>query len=92
MIIDGLSAYNLSQIGYRDFRRRITVVVRDPLTGKAVGGLYGRSDFGKVYIYGLLLPEDFRRRGVGRIEQILRPPCLVRSMLTRSDGRHTPEV
>ena len=64
VIIDGLSAYDLSQIGYRDFRR-LTVVVRDPLTGKVVGGLYGRSEFGMVYVDWLFLPEDFHRRGVG---------------------------
>ena len=49
VIIDGLSAYDLSQIGYRDFRR-LTVFVRDPLTGRVVGGLYGRSEFGVVYV------------------------------------------
>ena len=64
VIIDGLSAYDLSQIGYRDFRR-LTVFVRDPLTGKVVGGLYGRSEFGMVYVDWLFLPEDFRRRGIG---------------------------
>ena len=49
VITDGLSAYDLSQIGYRDFRR-LFVVVRDPQTGKVVGGLYGRSEFGLVYV------------------------------------------
>jgi GNAT superfamily N-acetyltransferase len=64
VIIDGLSAYDLSQIGYRDFRR-LTVFVRDPLTGKVVGGLYGRSEFGMAYVDWLFLPEDFRCRGIG---------------------------
>ena len=49
VIADGLSAYDFSQIGYRDFRR-LSVVVRDPQTGKVVGGLYGRSSLGLVYI------------------------------------------
>jgi GNAT superfamily N-acetyltransferase len=44
---------------------RLAVVVRDPLTGKVVGGLYGRPEFGLVYVEWLFLPEDFRRRGVG---------------------------
>jgi len=64
VITDGLSAYDLSQIGYRDFRR-LFVVVRDPQTGKVVGGLYGRSEFGLVYVDWLFLPEDLRRARIG---------------------------
>jgi hypothetical protein len=64
VIIDGLSAYDFSQIGYRDFHR-LTVFVRDPLTGKVVSGRYGRSEFGLVYVDWLFLPEDFRRWGIG---------------------------
>jgi GNAT superfamily N-acetyltransferase len=64
VITEGLSAYDLSQIGYRDFRR-LFVVVRDPQTGKVVGGLYGRSEFGLVYVDWLFLPEDLRRARIG---------------------------
>jgi GNAT superfamily N-acetyltransferase len=64
VITEGLSAYDFSQIGYRDFRR-LAVSVRDPRTGKVVGGLYGRSSLGLVYVDWLFLPEDWRRAGIG---------------------------
>ena len=64
VITDGLDAYDFSQIGYRDFRR-LFVVVRDPQTGRVVGGLYGRSEFGLVYVDWLFLPEDSRRARIG---------------------------
>jgi hypothetical protein len=62
VITDGLIAYDLSQTGYRDFRR-LAVFVRDPETGKVVGGLLGRSEFGLVYVEWLFLPEDCAARG-----------------------------
>ena len=33
------------------------MLVRDPQTGKVVGGLYGRSEFGLVYVDWFVLPE-----------------------------------
>ena len=45
VITDGLIAYDISQTGYNDFRP-LAVFVRDPATGKVVGGLHGRSEFG----------------------------------------------
>jgi hypothetical protein len=63
-ITDGLGAYDFSQIGYRD-ARRLAVFVRDPQTGKVVGGLYGRSACGLVDVDGLLRPEDSRRARIG---------------------------
>jgi len=64
VLTDGLGASDCSQIGYRD-ARRLAVFVRDPQTGKVVGGLYGRSAFGLVYVDWLLLPEDVRRARIG---------------------------
>jgi GNAT superfamily N-acetyltransferase len=64
VIMDGVRAYDLSRIGYRDFRR-LAVAVRDRQTGKVVGGLYGRSEFGLVYVDWLFLPEDLRRARIG---------------------------
>ena len=64
VIMDGLGAFDFSQIGYRDFRR-LAVFARDPRNGKVVGGLYGRSEFGLVYVDWLFLPEDLRRAGIG---------------------------
>jgi GNAT superfamily N-acetyltransferase len=64
VITDGLGAYDLSQTGYSDFRR-LAVFVRDPQTGKVMGGLYGRSSFGLVYVDWLFLPEHLRRARIG---------------------------
>jgi GNAT superfamily N-acetyltransferase len=64
VITDGLGAHDFGQTGYRDFRR-LAVFVRDPKTGKVVGGLYGRSSFGLVYVDWLFLPEGLRRAGIG---------------------------
>ena len=64
VITDGLRAYDLSQAGYYDFRP-LAVFVRDPQTGKVVGGLYGRSEFGLVYVAWFFLPEDLRRARIG---------------------------
>jgi GNAT superfamily N-acetyltransferase len=64
VITDGLRAYDLSQSGYDDFRP-LAVFVRDPRTGKVLGGLHGRSEFGLVYVAWFFLPEDLRRAGIG---------------------------
>ena len=64
VITDGLIAYDISQTGYNDFRP-LAVFVRDPATGKVVGGLHGRSEFGLVYVAWFFLPEDLRRAGIG---------------------------
>src|SRR5437879_13780415 len=60
VITDGLRAYYVNQVGYYDFRP-LAVFVRDPQTGKVVGGLHGRSEFGLVYVAWFFLPEDLRR-------------------------------
>ena len=54
----------VSQTGYYDFRP-LAVFVRDPQTGKIIGGLHGRSEFGLVYIAWFFLPEDWRGAGIG---------------------------
>jgi GNAT superfamily N-acetyltransferase len=64
VVSDGLRAYDLAQTGYQDFRR-LAVFVRDRLTGKVIGGLLGRSEFGLVYVEWLFLPEDLRRARIG---------------------------
>src|SRR5215472_8399282 len=48
VISDGLRAYYVSQAGYYDFRP-LAVFVREPQTGKVIGGLHGRSEFGLLY-------------------------------------------
>jgi hypothetical protein len=62
VIVDGLGAYDSSRIGYRDFRR-LAVLVRNPQTGKVVGGLYRRSEFGLVYVDWLFCPRICAAQG-----------------------------
>ena len=64
VISDGLRAYYVDQTGYYDFRP-LAVFIRDPQTGKVVGGLHGRSEFGLVYVAWFFLPEDLRRARIG---------------------------
>ncbi len=63
-IRDGLSAYNFDKAGYRD-HRPLAILVRDPETGEAVGGLLGRTSFGLLYVDRFFLPESLRRQGLG---------------------------
>src|SRR5437763_16563726 len=64
VITDGLRAYYVDQAGYYDFRP-LAVFVRDPQTGKVIGGLHGRSEFGLGYVAWFFLPEDWRRALIG---------------------------
>jgi GNAT superfamily N-acetyltransferase len=63
-IRDGLSDYNFDKAGYRD-HRPLAILVRDPETGEAVGGLLGRTSFGLLYVDRFFLPESLRRQGLG---------------------------
>ena len=64
VINDGLRAHNISEAGYLDFRP-LAVFVRDRQTGKVVGGLHGRSEYGLVYVAWFFLPEDLRGARIG---------------------------
>jgi len=64
VINDGLRAHNISEAGYLDFHP-LAVFVRDRQTGKVVGGLHGRSEYGLVYVAWFFLPEDLRRARIG---------------------------
>ena len=64
VIADGLSAYNDEKAGYRDYRP-LAVTVSDPETGEIVGGLYGRTSFGLLFVERFFLPEKFRRNRIG---------------------------
>src|SRR2546430_17303143 len=64
VISDGLRAYYVSQAGFYDLRP-LAVFVRDPQTGKVIGGLHGRSEFGVVYVAWVFLPQDWRRGRIG---------------------------
>jgi GNAT superfamily N-acetyltransferase len=63
-IADGLRAYNTAQAGYNDYKP-LAVTVADPETGVVVGGLYGRSYLGQLFIDRFFLPERLRRDRLG---------------------------
>ena len=64
VITDGLSAYNFDKSGYRDYRP-LAVIVSDPQTGAAIGGLFGRTSLGLLFVERFFLPETLRGRGLG---------------------------
>ncbi|MBV8739322.1 MAG: GNAT family N-acetyltransferase [Alphaproteobacteria bacterium] len=64
VIRDGLSDYNFSKAGYRDYRP-LAILVSDPETGAVVGGLLGGTSFGLLRIDRFFLPESLRKQGLG---------------------------
>ena len=54
----------MNQARYYDFCP-LAVFVRDPQTGRVIGGLHGQSEFGLVYVAWFFLPEDRRRARIG---------------------------
>src|SRR2546430_857706 len=69
LIADGLDGFNAEQTGVSD-RRPLAVLVRDPETGRVVGGLTGRTSLGLLFIDLVHLPEEWRGSGWG--SEILR--------------------
>ena len=64
IIGDGLSAFNDATVGYAD-RVPLHVLVRDPDSGKIVGGIIGRTSLGLMFIDLVYLPEILRGRDIG---------------------------
>jgi len=64
VIADGLAGYNDEKTGYRDYRP-LAVLVSDPDTGEVVGGLFGRTSFGLLFVERFFLPENYRGNGLG---------------------------
>jgi len=64
VISEGLRAYNEAQSGCSD-SRALAVLVTDPETKKAVGGLLGRTSLGLLRVDRFFLPEDLRRGRLG---------------------------
>src|SRR5262249_9096973 len=64
LIADRLADYNESKAGYRDYRP-LAVLVTDPESGEVVGGLYGRTSLGLMYVDRFFLPETLRRNRLG---------------------------
>jgi GNAT superfamily N-acetyltransferase len=63
-IAESLAGYNESKAGFRDFRP-LAVLVSDPDTGELIGGLYGRTSLGVMFIDRFFLPERLRGNGLG---------------------------
>jgi GNAT superfamily N-acetyltransferase len=64
VIADGLAEYNDAKAGLRD-HRPLAVLVSDPETGEVIGGLYGRSYLGVLFIDRFFLPETRRGNRLG---------------------------
>jgi GNAT superfamily N-acetyltransferase len=64
VIANGLGAYNESKAGYRDYRP-LAIFASDPDTGEIIGGLFGRSSLGQLFIDRFFLPETLRGGGLG---------------------------
>jgi GNAT superfamily N-acetyltransferase len=64
VINSGLARFNEQQSGIMD-SRPLAVVVRDPQTKQAVGGLTGRTSLGLLFIDLFFLPDNLRGEGLG---------------------------
>jgi GNAT superfamily N-acetyltransferase len=61
---DGLNAFNDAIVGYAD-RMPLHVIVRDPESGKVVGGISGKTSLGLMFIDLVYLPEALRGQDLG---------------------------
>lgn len=64
LIDDGLAGYSVEQAGYWD-ARPLAVLVRDPASGRILGGLLGRTSLGLMFIELVFLPKVLRGRRLG---------------------------
>lgn len=60
----GLDEFNEQAAGALD-RRALAVLVKDPATGRVVGGLSGRTSFGLLFVDYFYLPPSLRGSGLG---------------------------
>jgi ribosomal protein S18 acetylase RimI-like enzyme len=61
---EALYRYNVRQTGVSD-RQPIAATATDPTDGAVVGGLWGRTELGLLFIDMAFLPEGRRGRGIG---------------------------
>ncbi|MEU2672861.1 GNAT family N-acetyltransferase [Streptomyces sp. NPDC007164] len=69
VISDSLDRFNIERTGIDD-RRPLAVLIRDPETHQAIGGLTGRTSLGLFFVDLFFLPPRLRGSGLGR--EILR--------------------
>jgi GNAT superfamily N-acetyltransferase len=58
-----LGAYNVEKTGRKDFRP--LVLVLESAEGSAIGGLWGRTAYGWLFVRLLFVPDALRGKGVG---------------------------
>jgi GNAT superfamily N-acetyltransferase len=61
---EALYSYNVAQTGVDD-RRPIGSVATDPATGEVIGGLWGRTEMGLLFLDMFFLPEHLRGSKIG---------------------------
>ncbi|AWI57260.1 GNAT family N-acetyltransferase [Sinorhizobium fredii] len=64
-IVATLDAYNNANSGMADLPG-FAVIIRDPQTRAAVGGLYATDGYGWAFIRYLAVPDQYRGQGLGR--------------------------
>lgn len=64
LISDSLDAFNVRETEIDD-RRPLAVLVREPGTGRVVGGLTGRTSLGLLFVDLFHLPPELRGFGTG---------------------------
>lgn len=69
IIGEGLDDFNVGIAGVQD-RQALAIVVKDPETGKVLGGMIGRSSLGLLFVELFYLPQQLRGSGLG--SEILR--------------------
>ena len=63
-ILGGLLAFNVAQAGPHA-ARPLAVLITDPATGQAIGGLWGRTAWRWLFVDLLFVPETLRGGGLG---------------------------
>ncbi|MEV5961511.1 GNAT family N-acetyltransferase [Kribbella sp. NPDC051952] len=63
-VSDGLDEFNLAAAGVQD-RQPLAVLVKDPDSGRTLGGLTGRTSLGLWFVDLLYLPDSLRGSGLG---------------------------
>lgn len=64
VIGEGLDEFNIDAAGVKD-RQLLAILVKDPQTGKVIGGMLGRSSLGLLFVELFFLPPALRGSGLG---------------------------
>jgi hypothetical protein len=65
-ILTPLLRFNLAGGGRAEDYRHLAILLSDPDTGEAVGGLWGATYYAQLQIDLLFIPEPLRQSGLGR--------------------------